>query len=119
MSDKAQVKEWDFDVWMQLAQNDPEKFEALRAEAIAEVIDSVSGERRMHLRRLQWRIDRVRERAKTPMAATMEISRMMWERFYDLRDQYQDLFADHTGGRRVVQKAQKAKVLAFPASVNA
>jgi hypothetical protein len=120
MSDMAQVEEWDFDVWMELAQNDPEKFEALRAQAIERVIEGVGGERKLHLRRLQWRIDQVRVRSKTPMAATMAISRMMWDSFYDLRDQYQDLFGDETGGRRPVEIARPAKVLTFaPRTVRA
>lgn len=120
MSELAQVKEWDFDVWMELAQHDPEKFEALRAEAIERVIENVTDDRKIHLRRLQWRIDQVRERAKTPMAATMAISRMMWDSFHDLRDHYQDLFGDETGGRRPIQTAKQAKVLHFtPRAVRA
>ena len=119
MSELAQVKEWDFDVWMNLAQTDPEKFEALRAEVIERVIDSVTDDRKIHLRRLQWRIDQVRGRSKTPMAATMAISRMMWDSFHDLRGHYQELFGDETGGRRPLQVPKPAKVLSFTARARA
>lgn len=96
-----EAKEYDFDSWMDLAQTDPEKFEDLREAAIDELIASAPRERQMQLRRLQWRIDMVRQRAGNPMAATIEISKMMWNSFYELRDHFQDMFGDETGGRRI------------------
>ena len=119
MSKLAQVKEWDFDVWMNLARNDPEKFEALRRQAIDRLIEAAPEDRKLHLRRLQWRVDRVRERSGTPMAATLAISRMMWESFHDLRDHYQDLFGDETGGRRTISAPKSAQVLSFRAPAHA
>lgn len=113
MSDMAQVKQWDFDVWMNLARNHPERFEALRMEAIDELIESAPDERKLHLRRLQWRIDRVRERAATPMAATIAISKMMWDSFYDLRDHYQEMFGDEPTRRRMTSPAQSARIIPF------
>ena len=113
MSKLAQVKEWDFDVWMNLAKTDPEKFERLRTQAIDALIEAASEHRKLHLRRLQWRVDRVRERSGTPMAATLAISKMMWESFDDLRGHYQELFGDETGGRRPVRTPKTAQVLTF------
>jgi hypothetical protein len=113
MSNAVEHNQLDFDRWMELARKDPEKFESMRLEAIDEVIQSVSGERQMHLRRLQWRIDRARERAGTPMAATIAISKMMWDAFYDLKEQYQSLFAEGPMPRASLVPAASAEVIAF------
>ena len=117
MSELAQVKQWDFDAWMNLARNDPEKFEALRTQAIDELIEAASEERKIHLRRLQWRVDRVRERSGTPMAATLAISKMMWESFYELRDHYQSLLGHRAGSAS--PKVRSAKILSFPLPAHA
>ena len=47
------------------------------------------------------------------MAATLAISKMMWESFDDLRGHYQELFGDETGGRRPVRTPKTAQVLTF------
>jgi hypothetical protein len=71
--------EIDFDTWSELARTDPERFEALRLAAIERVIAGAPVENRDRLRRLQWRIDQERRLARTPLAACMRISRMMWK----------------------------------------
>lgn len=114
MSELARLKKWDFDTWMHLAQQDPERFEALRAEAIERVIDSVTEDRKIHLRRLQWRIDQVRDRSKNPMAATVAISRMMWDSFQDLRDRYHGKFGADSCAQQPDPAGRQAKVLDFP-----
>ena len=70
--------EIDFDTWSELARNDPEAFERMRLEAIEAVIATAPAENRERLRCLQWRIDQERRLARTPIAACMRISRMMW-----------------------------------------
>jgi hypothetical protein len=70
--------EIDFDTWSEMARNDPEAFERMRLEAIESVINSAPEETQVRLRRLQWRIDQERRLARTPMAACLRISRMMW-----------------------------------------
>ena len=105
---------------MDLAKSDPEQFESKRMEAIDRLIESMPEERKIHLRRLQWRVDRVREGAGNPMAATIAISRMMWDAFYNLRDHYQELFADYTGGKREPRSVKTAQIIAFrPQTVEA
>ena len=105
----------EFEVWAELAKTDPVQFEALRLATIDDFIEQVSGEdRRLQLRRLQWRIDRVRERAGNPMAACIELSRMMWDSFSHLREHYQALFEEGQGpATRSVVPLRKAQVLAF------
>ena len=100
----------DFETWMTLAKEDPERFEALRLETIDEFIAQVPETKRLQLRRLQWRIDKVRERSVTPLAACVELSRMMWDSFSELRECYKDLLEDGQGRRPL---PREAKVLKF------
>ncbi|MEJ2390908.1 MAG: DUF3135 domain-containing protein [Gammaproteobacteria bacterium] len=110
------MKSMDFEKWAELAVNDPTEFEEMRQAAIDEFLASVSDERRLQLQRLQWRVDRVRERCTTPMAATIAISEMMWDAFYDLHDRYQNLFGGETAQRYSKASPHKsAKILPFTA----
>lgn len=74
------VQHMDFEGWRRLAQDDPEGFERRRRAAIDAAIDQAPCEQRERLRRLQWRIDQVRRRAPSPLAACVSLSNMMWER---------------------------------------
>ncbi len=105
----------EFEVWAELAKTDPVRFEALRLSTIDDFIAQVPGEdRRLQLRRLQWRIDRVRERAGNPLAACIELSRMMWDSFSHLREHYQEIFEDEGQGQSSHRvPPRKAQVLAF------
>lgn len=72
-------KQIDFDAWTALAQRDPGAFEQRRAEVIEDFLQQIPADRQLPLRRLQWRIDRTRERAANPMSACIQISQMMWD----------------------------------------
>ncbi|MCB1790968.1 MAG: DUF3135 domain-containing protein [Gammaproteobacteria bacterium] len=76
--DDKKTAEIDFDTWSEVARTNPEAFEAMRLKAIEDVIAGAPEHNRERLRRLQWRIDQERRLARTPMAACMRISRMMW-----------------------------------------
>jgi len=69
----------DFDQWSQLAQSDPAAFEQKRAEVIAAMIGRMPAHKQQRMRCLQWKIDQVRSQAKTPMAACIKLSEMMWD----------------------------------------
>jgi hypothetical protein len=69
----------EFDHWAQLANANPDAFEARRSRLIEDFISSVPPERQPRLRRLQWRIDQIRRSARTPLASCIRISRMMWD----------------------------------------
>lgn len=79
MTDKKQHT-FDFDHWAALARERPEEFDRLREEAISELIESASVALRQRLRGAQWQIDVIRQRAKTPIAACLQLSDMMWDR---------------------------------------
>ena len=70
-----------FDEWAELAARDPQGFEELRQEAIDAAIDRARGtQQRRRLQGLQWRIDMVRQQAKTPLAACVHMYDMMWDK---------------------------------------
>lgn len=71
--------EFDFTHWSELARNDPDAFEARRREVIREAIDHAAPDKRQRLHGLQWRIDRMRELAASPLSACVQMSQMMWE----------------------------------------
>lgn len=69
----------DFDEWRLLAIRDPVAFEKTRREVLEAVIAQAHERNRHRLEALQWRLDRVRERSTTPLAACISLSDMMWE----------------------------------------
>lgn len=81
----------DFDYWLQLAQDDPERFESLRSETLETCIKRATDSQQVRLRCLQWRIDRIREKTKNPMMACIRISDMMWDTFSHLATGYQHM----------------------------
>ena len=72
-------KHFDFARWSTLASEDPERFEAERAEVIANLIDQAPDSTKRRMVGLQWQIDRMREQAPNPMAACVKMSKMMWD----------------------------------------
>ncbi|MCS4505295.1 hypothetical protein KBTX_01356 [wastewater metagenome] len=72
---------FDFDEWAELARSRPEAFEHRRRAALEAAIMALPGRRTVRLRRLQWRIDRERERAANPVDACVRLHRMMWRSF--------------------------------------
>jgi len=83
-----------FDEWADLAKSDGENFERQRLAAIEAYIESVPPEHRERLQRLQWRIDQERRLARTPMAACLKLSRMMWKNVLGpggLRERFEEL----------------------------
>ncbi|MDO9371211.1 MAG: DUF3135 domain-containing protein [Gammaproteobacteria bacterium] len=71
--------DFDFDTWSALASSDPEAFEKQRQDIVNQAIAGAPAGQQQRLRGLQWRIDKVRERSGTPLAACIRISGMMWD----------------------------------------
>jgi len=106
----------DFDFWKQLAQDDPEAFEALRREKVEELIQRAPERQRRRLQGLQWQIDQTRRLAGSPMASCLAISNMMWESLHQLNLHQRDLLSATPG--KILQTEEipaEATVLAFPA----
>lgn len=73
---------FDFAAWKELAATSPADFEARRAEAIAAFLDALPSDRRERLERFQWRLDRERDRARTPLEACVRFSEMLSEQVW-------------------------------------
>jgi len=69
----------DFDDWSRLAKVDRFAFEARRLALIEDFLRQFPQPAQRRLRGVQFRIDMVRRRARTPMGACLKISSMMWE----------------------------------------
>lgn len=69
----------DFDQWSALAKTDPVEFELQRARFLEDTINAMPAHKQQRMRCLQWKIDQVRNQARTPMAACVKLSEMMWE----------------------------------------
>lgn len=117
MSKSQALEKLDFDHWLALAKSDPDSFEALRSQIIDEAIARFAESHQMHLRRVQWRIDRVRERSRSPMAACIAISNMMWDSFNHLNSTYKHLYQQTTSKSRSLEVSPlpSAKILPFRA----
>jgi len=74
---------FDFAAWSRLARADPAGFEAARREAVEAAI--AVGDDPGHLRRVQWRLDAERRRARTPLKACLRMSSLMWETFFEFQ----------------------------------
>lgn len=81
---------FDFEAWARLARENPEAFERRREQEIRKLIDA-RPDRRHRLEGLQFRIDAERKLARTPLKACLRISTLMWNSFYDLKDQLDGL----------------------------
>lgn len=90
MGRRAAIQHIDFEQWAQLAQHDPHTFEQLRHRLLDAYIARSSSAHQDRLRRLQWRIDRLREQASNPMSACVQISNLMWDTFDQLGKAYKD-----------------------------
>jgi hypothetical protein len=101
----------DFDHLLQLAEEDPMRFEDMRQAAIDDFIATLPEDRQVRMRRLQWRIDQER-RNRTPLSACVKISSMMWEHMVGP----QGLLGYLQGGTqtRTVADKRAGKVLDFP-----
>ena len=111
MSRRATIQHIDFEQWAQLAQQDPHTFEQLRHRLLEAYISRASSSHQERLRRLQWRIDRLRDQASNPMSACVEISNLMWETFDELGKAYKN--PDACQSQKSPKTDKSAAVLPF------
>jgi len=106
----------DHDALTRLARNDPQTFETLRLELIESCIDDAPEPIRLHLRQLQFRIDGIRRRSRSPLGAAIKISSLMWDSLLEMNDELQKLRSRNRASRRpdpTRRSADSAKVLEF------
>lgn len=75
----------EFDILMQMAQEQPEELEKLRSSMTKRLIESAPEQLQQRLRGIQFQIDSQRQLSKNPMTSCMAISGMMQESFENLR----------------------------------
>lgn len=66
-----------FDALREMAESDPKGFEQYREAICNDFIDSIPAAHQQRLRAVQFRVNRVIYRAKTPMAGLIKVSGMM------------------------------------------
>ena len=103
----------DFEYAKELAKNDPDAFEQYRKETIEAMITSAAEQNQPALRRLQWRIDKERERASNPVAACVKIYQMMWESFAGDYGFVDVLCHGRVAHQNTVEQRAAAKILSF------
>ncbi len=100
--------------WAQLAQQDPDAFEAMRAELLDEFIKNSPAHMQRRLEGIQWKVDLIRERAKSPAEVLAGISEMMWESAEHLRQKHLELVDLCSGKKSDTSAVQKsAQILDF------
>ena len=72
MSERTATKRIKFEHWAYLAQHDPATFEQLRSRMLDDCIASAAASHQQRLRCLQWRIDRIREKASNPLSEPLD-----------------------------------------------
>lgn len=68
-----------FDEWVSLAATDFPAFETQRSRVIEAAIRQAPARNQQRLRCLQWKLDQIRNTARTPMVACLRMNRMLWE----------------------------------------
>ena len=113
MTNPVEKAPFDFAEWSSLADSDPQAFEIKREQAIESVIQSMPDFKQERMRRLQWRIDQERRLAKSPLAACIKLSNMMWENVLGENGLLDNL--SHLESRRIreISLADKCNVLHF------
>jgi hypothetical protein len=81
----------DFDTLAKLAKDDPEAFETLRRNLVDDLIDHAPQAKRARLRGLQFRVDAVRQLAKSDLGSAVKIYEMMWRSFRSLASEWNNL----------------------------
>ena len=107
---KTALQSMNFDKWMSLASDDPDAFERMRQQVVTEFINNTSTHRRQRLRCLQWRIDMIRKRSKTPMAACQKLYSMMWDSLLEHKEALDNI---HAVQRKRNQVLKTARIIPF------
>ena len=78
MDVEKEISSFDFDRWSQIAQQDPEKFEAMRQQLLSDLLAQTPPHLKQWMIGLQWQVDQIRKQTSNPMAACLRISQRMW-----------------------------------------
>lgn len=82
-----------FDALVKLAQKNPGAFEGFRKRLIERAIDDMPAERRLNMRRFQWRIEQETRHFSHPMGRCIKLSSLMMERLDYLNERIEALYS--------------------------
>ena len=80
----------DHETLARLARENPRSFETLRRQLIESLINDSPDAIQLRLRQLQFRIDGIRQRSRSPLGAVIKIQKLMWDSFLRLNDDLQE-----------------------------
>jgi len=110
----------DFDAWSTLARSDPQGFEECRDRVINEAILRAPAHKRQRLRRMQWKLNQIRNTSRTPMIACLRMNRMLWEAVTGDRGLLDCLLHPENSRQRTDDtNTQKARIIPFNQSPRA
>jgi hypothetical protein len=101
----------DFDAWAALARTDPQGFEDCRDRTINEAILRAPPHKQQRLRRMQWKLNQIRNISHTPMAACLRMNRMLWESVIGDNGLLNCLLDPEHSGRRAGATAKPSAII--------
>ncbi len=110
---KPEPRDFDFDYWSRLAQEDPATFEEQRSDLLEEFILEAPPDLRRRLRGLQWQVDQARERSGTPLGACLRLSKMMWDSVLGERGLLESMQSLGDSSEQLSEEKQTADILPF------
>ena len=111
MSEPTHPAPQNFDTWASLAATDLDAFDYQRSRIIEAAIRQAPTRNRQRLRCLQWKLDRIRDTARTPMVACLRMNRMLWEAVASDTGLLACLQSATTGGEAPRSRATSAKII--------
>lgn len=114
MPESSQQTAFDFDHWAALARENPDEFEARRCALIEDAIQRAPERAHLRLRRMQWKLDAIRDTAGSPLGACIRMHELMWDRVAGeggLLQVLQGLHGDAPG--ELPEKPPLARVIPF------
>jgi len=97
MYKKAAMELPSHEILSRLARDDPRAFEALRGAMIENCITRAPQEIQCRLRQLQFRVDGIRRRTRTPLGALLKIQALMWDSYFQMNQEMQSVLRHAKG----------------------
>ncbi|MHB1118087.1 MAG: DUF3135 domain-containing protein [Minisyncoccota bacterium] len=106
----------DFEYWANLAKTDPEQFEQERKQLLEKFIAESPQAYQDRLKRIQWRVDRERERASNPLSSCVRLHQMMMDSVCGeegLIHALRNVVHGNVGNKNTLTRPQRGAVLPF------
>ena len=99
-----------------LAQDDPHAFEALCTSLIERCINDAPDRIQPRLRQLQFRVDGIRRRSRSPLGALLKIQALMWESFLHMNEELQNCVRQSTGATPLPEPTAAKRAAPVPSA---